>query len=399
MVEKKTAAGAGLVVFITLALLVLLFWLQPFDLINEVLDRAFGATPKWTDVSNLFTDPQTQELTHGERPEESLDRLAAYWSGRTGDRVVFIGNSQMHAMSLAPGEPPPAAPERTYTDLIPRKPENGPDYLIYRLSAGGMSYTEALWYAAYLMSRRELKPDVIVLQINYQAFWQAGIRDGMLGMLQVPAFRQRVEEMAHNNQPFSDTFQEALNHYAGLQAASAAGRDAATGEAAHHPGFGQAVEKATRRLLSKVPGFDQRHSIKDSFLETLYRGRLYFLRLAPSTPRSITGVRLIRSQAALEETARLCRDNGVRLILFHAPLNPEVKLYRTAEDRQAHYAFVRDLAARYNVPVWDLENSIPAKDWGRLLNGPDPLHMGRLAHHLMAKKMTDILAGRADSAN
>ncbi|MGD0619646.1 MAG: hypothetical protein ABSB67_18525, partial [Bryobacteraceae bacterium] len=201
MVEKKTAAGAGLVVFITLALLVLLFWLQPFDLINEVLDRAFGATPKWTDVSNLFTDPQTQELTHGERPEESLDRLAAYWSGRTGDRVVFIGNSQMHAMSLAPGEPPPAAPERTYTDLIPRKPENGPDYLIYRLSAGGMSYTEALWYAAYLMSRRELKPDVIVLQINYQAFWQAGIRDGMLGMLQVPAFRQRVEEMAHNNQP------------------------------------------------------------------------------------------------------------------------------------------------------------------------------------------------------
>jgi hypothetical protein len=387
----KSGAAASLSLFNTVVLLGGLFWVRPFDRANELLDRAFGAPPKWTDVSNLYTDPETQELTHGDHPEAGFDRLAAYWSSRPGlPRVVFIGNSQMHAMSLAPGEARPTAPEKTYTDLIPAAAGDR-QYLLYRLSAGGMSYAEALWYAEYLTSRPELKPDALVLQINYQMFWQAGIRDGMLEMLQVPAFRERVEAAAHGKQAFADNFQEALARYAGLQTAGAK-------QEARDANAGESIENGSRRVLADLPGFDERHSVKDSFLETLYRGRLYFLRLKPSTPRSITGVRLIRSQAAVEEIARLCRENHVRLVLFHAPLNPEVKLYRTAEDRRAHYAFVSDLAARYGIPVYDLEDSVPAKEWGRLLNGPDPLHMGRQAHHWMAQRMAAILAENTGGA-
>jgi hypothetical protein len=379
----------------TLLFLAALFWLRPFERANRLLDDVFGAPPEWTDVTNLFTDPDTQEVTHGDHPRASFEHLATYWASHPGFRhIVFIGNSQMHAMTLAPGEARPTEPEKTYPDLIPRKSGASAESLVYRLSAGGLSYTEALWYVEYLLSRPDLKPDVIVLQINYQAFWQAGIRDGLLELLRLPAFRRRVEAIACEKQPFSDTFQEALNRSATMQMANAS-----TGQAPPNSPFADLLENRIRGLLSKTPGFSERHNVKDTFLEMLYRGRLYFLRLKPSTPRSITGVRLIRSQAAVEEIARRCQESSVRLILFHAPLNPAVKLYRTPLDRKSHYAWIRGLATRYQLSVFDLENAIPAEDWGRLLNGPDPLHMGRKAHHEMAQRMAEILANRGENTH
>jgi lysophospholipase L1-like esterase len=77
--------------------------------------------------------------------------------------------------------------------------------------------------------------------------------------------------------------------------------------------------------------------------------------------------------------------NHVRLLLFHAPVNPNVVLYRTPEDREAYRQFVAGIASRYGLPLFDFENSISAEHWGHLLNGPDPLHMGRAGQQQMAK--------------
>src|SRR5271155_3184336 len=91
----------------TLALLALLVHLNPFDPICDAMDRLFGAPPKWTQVTNLYRDPLTQEVTHGDDPVSSLGVLKEYWHERgSHQRMVFVGNSQMHAISLAPGEGP-----------------------------------------------------------------------------------------------------------------------------------------------------------------------------------------------------------------------------------------------------------------------------------------------------
>jgi hypothetical protein len=146
---------------------------RPFEAAQYALDRCFASGPPWTQVTRLLTDPATQEVTHGENPSQSLLTLGDYWSkSAAGSRIVFIGNSQMFAVSLAPGEPAPNDFEKTYPDLVAETLNSSADaYHCYRLAAPGMSYTEALWYANYLAASGKVRPNSIVLQLNYQSFW------------------------------------------------------------------------------------------------------------------------------------------------------------------------------------------------------------------------------------
>jgi hypothetical protein len=124
----------------------LLVWLQPFDRASAFLDHIFQVPPKWTQVEGLFRDPDTQELSRGEHPIESFAILSKYWVAHPEQRrVVFIGNSQMQAITLAPGEGPYSEPGRTYFDLIADRCRQDAAIRLQR-AAGGMSYEEALWY-------------------------------------------------------------------------------------------------------------------------------------------------------------------------------------------------------------------------------------------------------------
>jgi hypothetical protein len=373
-----TAAG---VLLNTLMLTCALLWVDPFDRISSVLDRAFGAAPKWTQVTNLVRDPLTQDIYHGEHPMTTFARVADYWRTQPGKkRVVLIGNSQMFSVSLAPGELPQPATERTYPDLIrPLLPSD--DVLLYRLAAPGLSYSEALAEIDYLLCHPDLRPSLVVLQVNYQTFWNSGIRDSFFELLNDPGFHEHARQLAHSDSPYADDFATALTKY----------EERDKGPASKKPvqpnGFGSRLEDLTRQELSAASLFRRRPDTKDSFDELLYRARIYFLRIKPSTARSIMGPQLTRSQAALEAIAEACRASGVRLAIFTAPVNPAVSLYRSTEDKSRFQGFVHTVAERYRLPVVDLESSVSDRLWGRQLDGPDPLHMGRTAHTLVAGKM------------
>ena len=370
-------ARTAAVIATTLLLTILLLLASPFAVLNHLLDRAFGAAPEWTQVTTLRKSETLHEITSGEFPHRSLTALAHYWSAYPGrPRVIFFGNSQAQSMSLAPGEAYPGPGEKTYFDhLADRLSGTPPERLLYRLSAGALSYSEALWYTLYLLSQPEVKPDVLVLQLNYQAFYQGTIREGMYDLLAEPAFRDAVDATIASDPNLADTLRQAVSAYR-AQAAKAKGQASVPG--------GARLESAFRSRLDRLPLFRARRDQKVELLGLLYRFRLYLLQLKPSTARSISGARLVRSRAALEAIARLCRDHQVRLVLFYAPLNPRVNLYQTAEDERSYHDFADDLARRYQLPLYNLENRIPAGLWGRYYNSPDPLHLGREGHKLMA---------------
>jgi hypothetical protein len=378
----------------TLALLAALVHLNPFDPICDALDRLFGAAPKWTQVTNLYRDPRTQEVTRGDDPVGSLGVLKDYWHDCSGvRRVVFFGNSQMHAISLAPGEWPVSTPEKTYVDLVVDDLGRAdPNKRLYRLSSSDMSYPEVLWELSYMLDDPDLRPQTVVVQMNYQAFWSGGIRDSMLPMLRRQTFRTRIETLADSGAFYAAAYIDAMGRYDRhfVNAASGRGLPGNSGPSPvwslpHTPGY--EIETRVRRWLDRISPEQHRADLKESFENVLYRGRLYFLQLKPSTARSISGSRLMASRSAVDSIAALCTANKIRLVLFHAPVNPHVSLYRTVEDQQSYRSFVADIAEKYRLQLFDFEQSIDAKYWGHLLNSPDPLHLGRTGHRLMARQV------------
>lgn len=255
-----------------------------------------------------------------------------------------------------------------------------------------MSYTEALWYATYLATSQRLRPTSIVLQLNYQSFWNGGVRDGMLEMLDDPGFLGEIQKLATASQPYSDDFADAIRRYAQRKQqaqADAKVEKATTGFVG--PVLGRQFEASVRSALAALPIWTERQRHRAGFYDMLYSARIYLLRIKPSTARSINGTRLWRSQAALKEIASLCRENRIRLVLFNAPVNPSVSLYQTAEDLARYQRFISALAADYQVPVQDMERAIPRELWGTWMNGPDPLHLGRQGHRLMAGMMVELV--------
>ena len=376
----------------TLAILVGLFAIRPFALANNLLDKAFDAAPDWTQVRLLYRDPAVQEISTGEHPLAGLRALAQSWQKvQDPRRVFFMGNSQIQAVSLGPGEGPASEPEKTYFHLVAGEcAQRDPRTLLYRLSAPGISYTEALWYVHYLLSQPHLRPSAIVLQMNYQGLRQFGIRDGMLELLAEPSFRESISRAASSGVPYASAFANALSQY-DTQAAKLAARAKKLPASFHHGCsrilwfWQQHRNEGQRRRGAKIPGFERKTAFKEHFLDVLYRIRLYIFRLDPGKARSIGGARLAQSRAAIEAIAGLCRDHHIELHLFNAPMNPRVVLYATAGDRRVYRELLEDIRSRYGARVYDFENAIPAASWGRWMNGPDPMHLSRAGHRQLAK--------------
>ena len=385
--KSAWAASAG-VVLMTLLLLCGLMWARPFDRVNSAMDAVVHAAPRWSQVENLYQDPHTQETTHGNNVRSSLKLLEEYWSTQPSTpKVYFIGNSQMLAMSLAPGEAPSVSPEKTYVDQLAEEfASSRPDpALIYRLAAPGMSYEEALWYLEYVLCRPALRPTAFVLQINYQAFWTGGIRASLGEFLRDGCFRSRIQELIASGRPFADDLNEAVKSYEQAQ------KESSVASEKRSVPFGPRLEIGFREQLGKASLYQRGLGQKDDFAGLLYRLRLYVLQVKPSTARSVTGPRLIKSQSALENLAELCEKSGVRLVLFSAPVNPAVSLYSSERDHANFTDFVKHLASGHSLPFFDFEHAVEARYWGRQFNSADPLHIGRRGHQIFAADMKPVV--------
>ena len=384
----KRLGSTIIVLAATLLWLTAFFALRPFNLVNYGLDRVFGARPAWAHVNNTFRDPMTQEVSRGGSPLRSFQILAQAWQAqRDASHIMLMGNSQTLMANLAAGEGPPSGPEKTYTDQITDHYRQSGSKKFYRLAAGALSYEEMLWYAEYLVGHAEIKPDVLLVQLNYQNFANSGIRRGMLELLSDAGFRHRAEEIARSKRPDSDAFAKAISDYDELQNK----KNGAKNDAADSPTRGYQLETAFRKELSRIPGFDRRDSMRASFEGMLVRGRYYFLHLGLATKRSLGGSRVNASRAALKDLAALCDHSEIRLILFQAPTNPAVPLYATPEDDRSYHDFAAEVASRYGLTLLDFEHSIPAGNWGMALNDPDPLHLSREGHRRLANLMITAL--------
>jgi hypothetical protein len=390
---KKPLLGVAAALAQTVLVLGLLLWVRPLAAVNALIDRAFRVPGKASKLVPTRRNPDLHETSFGDNPLASFRHLAATWAKHPGaKRVVFAGNSQLQFVTLADDEPWTDQPEPTAVDWVAEQyAASGRPVVCYRLSAGALSYTEALWSLLYLVNHPEVKPDAFVLQANYQGFWNSGLRSGMLTLLDDPAFAAAAAHLAQpGSSLFAEAFEQAIQKHAAEQDRRTKGPGPAaagtTLPAGHH------LETRVREALdANFPLFRQRGEHKVDLLNTLYRGRIYLLGLRASSARSISGPRLDRSRASLEAIAAVCRANGVRMMIYDAPLNPRVSLFKTAADRSGYVDYLARFSRERQVPLFDLSAIVPERFWGRLLDGPEPLHLSRAGHKQLASVLFEKL--------
>jgi hypothetical protein len=391
---KHKWVGAMVPVVLTLVALSGLLVLDPFRILEEALVKMGGAGREEAMVSSLYKNPETQEVSNGANPLESLQKLETDWcSDKDPTRFVLFGNSQTYTVLLAPQEQVSREEERTYPDLlIERLRGEGDAVRGYRLSAPNISYMEVLWYLHYLLARPCLLPNEIIIQLNFENFRKSGVRPGMMELLKDPGFAGAVEAEAQSSAPYAATFQQAIDQYKSQLAqekGAETGAPAAskTGVNISH-GFGGPFETRVRQVLDMSSTFRARTRMKAELLNAMYLARVHLLDIKPTTKRSIGGATLTVNVSSLERIGELCQQHGIRVVFFNAPQNPAAPLYRTEQDRQRYLEIVNDLSKKYAWRYVDFENSIPSNMWGVWIDGPDPIHFGRAAHQRMAELMS-----------
>jgi hypothetical protein len=246
-----------------------------------------------------------------------------------------------------------------------------------------------LWYLNYLLVHPCLIPGEFVIQLNFETFRKTGVREGMLELLEDPDFASVIEQEARSNAPYANTFQQAIDQYESRIAkekGSQASSISKTGFAEAR-GAGNVLETKARIALDHLSLFRSRGQLKAELLDFLYLARVNLLGITPTTKRSLGGGPLTTNLSSLERIGELCRRNGIRLVFFNAPQNPNAPLYRTTADREQYQQIISGLARQFAQGYFDFENSIPGPLWGVWIDGPDPIHFGRAAHRRLADLM------------
>ena len=358
---KNPRLQTGLVLGLTSAALWGLLAWDPFGHLKNVFVNPAEEQAK---VSFVYTDPETQEVSDGQHPLQSFRTLERKWCNVPKEtRYILTGNSQTFSVLLAPSEVPPTKePDRTYPDLLlDRLNADGTNVHGYRLSAPNISYMEVLWYLNYLLMHPCLTPGEFVIQLNFETFRKTGVREGMLELLEDPAFASAVDQEAHSTVPYANTFQQAIDQYEARIAKQKGSQTSSISKTGitEARGFGSVLETITRTALDQLSVFRSRGQLKAELLDFLYLARVNLLGITPTTKRALGGGPLITNLSSLDRIGELCRRNGIRLVFFNAPQNPNAPLYRTSADRDQYQQIISGLAGNSAEGYFDFENSIP----------------------------------------
>ncbi len=349
-----------------------------------IADRTSGSETTRMQPTHLSGD--SWDLSHGEDLRGTLTGLPPLVDGER--RILVFGNSQQYSCSLPRGGVPKAGHEAAVASdlVVERLNEWGQGrYAVFNNSAPNQNFAEALWLAVYWFQVAPKPPDVLVIQSSFDTFRKTGIRAGYQTMLDEPAFARTLAAYtgSHPATPWAATFAAARRELDLRRAELAA--DARW-----------SLEGTLRAGLSAVPLFARREEYRSAMLNDLYYARVMLLRIRPTTRRHIAGAPYAENWAALEELVSLARARGTKVLVYNAPVNPQVSMFFDGEYRD-YLSKLRLLATTRCQAFADLSDAVPAEQWGYWIDGPDPIHVDEAGHRTIAARLFDAFAPRLAS--
>ena len=333
------------------------------------------------DFDTLALGDQTQSLYgryQGDKifcgsPAEAPECLEPAARRKLAQRVLWLGNSQLHAINQSrPGDV--TAPVLLARRLRPRGIE------VQAMSFPNGSLAE--FYLAYLFERRAAPIDTLVVPLFLDDTREGEVRDILRPLAIDPAIRPRL-------------------------AASPAGRAVLAalppGGDSSEPGAGDTLqarsEAAITRWLERCCGFQtMRENARGQFAIQIFNLRNTVFNVTAQSVRPIIPNTYAFNLAALDQLLADAARDGTRVITYVPPLRQDVRPPYVQADYARFKAQTRALALRHGAVWIDLDTIVPGALWGtkaspRLGGGVelDFMHFQAPGHIALERRIAPIV--------
>ncbi|HXJ75346.1 MAG TPA: hypothetical protein VNM37_21000 [Candidatus Dormibacteraeota bacterium] len=330
---------------------------------------------------NLLTQASPAEATHPNANVrydlsvgEDLPRYLPYVpDGATRPLVILCGMSQMYAINeRQPGDQ--TISEWMDDALAPK------GVRVFGMAAPNLCNEEALFLLVTTLSHPQTKPVAFIYGACFDKFRNVDLRPNLLAFLRSRSDLQRrladVAVRCRGEYPLAS--EKILGTLGRLHDSSAV------------PGDEDRFEHKLREALGRqAPLVGLRKELNAAVQARVYLLRNRLLGITPTTKRPVIPSRYALNRQFLALLVELARDNGVEPIIFVNPLNPVSDNPYVASDYAEFKNWLAQLAREKHFPTANLENAVPAGEWGVFNGGPDFKHFKGTGHRLTAQALVE----------
>ena len=289
--------------------------------------------------------------------------------------VLWLGNSQVHAVNQQkPGE------------------TNAPPILFRLLSARGLDLITLTQpnanleehYVLFEYVRHHSPTRVLILPAVFDDMREEGLRADVAILTKDPETRVALERTA-------------------VGAMLLRSAQAADGENIDTKGIsGTPQEKMESAVNNWLAGHSElwasRPELRGRFLLSLFFARNMIFGIKPTTKRKVIRGRYEANFAALEATLQAGREDGIKAILYIAPLRGGVEIPYERSEYEKFKLDVARIASSYGARFANLETLVPDNLWGMKPNTSleegeelDFMHFQAAGHGLLATRLDDLV--------
>lgn len=297
------------------------------------------------------------------------ENLGAYWpyipDARRCRLVVLCGMSQMFAINeRRPGDQ--TISEYLDDALAPTGTR------VFGLAAPNLCNEEALLLLLAGIADAKARPQVFLYAVCFDKFRNVDLRPSYQVFL-----RDRPELM---------TLWEATAwRYAQRYPAAAAKMLATAKPATTENSKPDTLESRLRSRAARwLPMVRARGDLNAAFQILLYRARNRLLGITPTSKRPILASRYDLNCQLLGVMADVARQHGVQLATYVVPLNPQSENPYVAAEYTAFKRWYGEFTRSHRLRTANLEEVVPADEWGLFNGGPDFKHFKGSGHRRTA---------------
>ncbi len=260
---------------------------------------------------------------------------------------LWLGNSQLHAINqLKEGD--------RLAPYWARESLPCPDCVVpVGISVPNANLQEFLLLSRYVESKLSLKG--IVIELPFIGLREDGVRDELSSLVD-PALKEDLTKTAAG-----EDVVRAIDIADNKDGAPGAGHKATNNGHDLQAGMEDFFESETATYF---PLWKDRSQLKTNFLVDLYFFKNWLLGIKPNTVRKVIKARYERNMRALEDILAREQREGVRVILYIAPLRQDMQLPYDPEEYATWKSQVEMLAGQYGARYLNLERLVPVQYWG-----------------------------------